>query len=171
MKAELLHGRFVDFSCTCIRHETACFALLTAGKIRIRMRGTEFARAARRHLCHRRGRGACGLGGGRPGWRQRTLYVDANHLRALVGDERARRAIHIAGPLIHDAKVAGLLHGVHRCSQIKGRSCCRDQAYIAFATELMQRHVRDMPTTAATRRSPWPCAPHASCSMRISTIA
>lgn len=40
--ADLLRGRFTNFSYDVHTHDTACFALLTHGAIRIRMRGGEF---------------------------------------------------------------------------------------------------------------------------------
>src|SRR5258708_39478731 len=44
--AELLRGRFADFSYDVHTHDKACFALLTRGAIRIRMRGGEFVARA-----------------------------------------------------------------------------------------------------------------------------
>jgi len=42
LQAELIRGRFIDYAYDVHTHETACFALLTEGQIRIRMRGNEF---------------------------------------------------------------------------------------------------------------------------------
>ena len=44
--AELLRGRFVDYSYDVHTHDKACFALITRGAIRIRMRATEFVARA-----------------------------------------------------------------------------------------------------------------------------
>lgn len=141
--AALLRGRFSDFSYDLHSHDTACFALLTAGAIRIRMRGGEFI--ARRGDLYAIDTDAAHAGGpvDAGGWKQRTLYVELDHLRALAGDERLVRAVTLGGPLIRDAALSALLYQVHRCSQVQGPALLREERYLAFAARLFQRHVRN----------------------------
>ncbi len=141
--AELLHGRFRDFSYDVHTHDTACFALLTWGGVRIRMRGAE-------HIARRGDLYAIAADqphAGTPldeqGWKLRTLYVELDHLRMLAGDERPTRGVSLNGPIIRDAALTAALYGVHRCSQRQGSPLLREQRYLAFAGRLFARHVRD----------------------------
>jgi hypothetical protein len=79
--AELLRGWFVDYAYDVHTHDKACFALLTRGAIRIKMRSGEMvARAGDLYAI-----GAEEPHAGWPvdddGWGLRTLYVDLRHLR------------------------------------------------------------------------------------------
>lgn len=140
---ELLRGSFSDFSYEVHTHDSACFALLTWGAIEIRMRGGAFI--ARRGDLYAIGADEAHAGGpvDSAGWKLRTLYVDLDYLRALAGDERVVRGVTLAGPLLRDAALGALLYGVHRCSQRQGPALLREQHYLAFASRLFQRHVRD----------------------------
>ena len=142
LQAELLRGRFVDFEYGVHTHETACFALLTRGAIRIRMRGQAFVARAGDLYAIDADEPHAGWPVDAQGWQQRTLYVDLQHLRRLAGDERAAASGALAAPLLHDRELADQLYAVHRCSQVGGPALLRDQAYVAFATRLMRRHVR-----------------------------
>lgn len=141
LKAELLHGRFVDFSYDVHTHETACFALLTSGRIRIRMRGTQFIARQGDLYAIDADEPHAGWAVDDEGWRLRTLYVDIAHLRSLVGSGRGE-AVGLAGPIIRDAGVASCLMALHRCSQERGPALVRDQAYLQFAAQLVSRHSR-----------------------------
>ena len=82
--ADLLRGRFAGFSYDAHTHDTACFALITEGAIRIRMRGGEFvARKGGLYAIN-----ADEIHAGWPvdpvGWSQRTIYVDLDVLRAKI---------------------------------------------------------------------------------------
>lgn len=143
--AELLRGRFADFSFDLHSHDRACFALLTWGAIRIRMRGGEFV--ARRGDLY--AIDADQPHAGSPiddqGWSQRTLYVDMAYLRSLIGDEqggfsRQDGAARLAGPIIRDAELSSMLYGVHRCSQERGPALYREERYLAFVSRLFERH-------------------------------
>ncbi|WP_158902204.1 AraC family transcriptional regulator [Burkholderia sp. L27(2015)] len=138
--AALLRGRFTNFSYDVHTHDTACFALLTWGSIRIKMRGSEFV--ARRGDLYAIDADEPHAGGpvDLHGWSQRTLYVDLNYLRALVGDERVSRSVTLAGPIIRDRALCSTLYGVHRCSQERGPALYREERYLAFAARLLQRH-------------------------------
>ncbi len=143
--AELLRGRFADFAYDVHTHDTACFALLTSGAIRIRTAGSEFI--ARRGDLY--AIGADEPHAGWPvdagGWTLRTVYVDLDILRALIGDERVSRSVMLAGPIIRDADLATMLYDVHRCSEIQGPALYREERYLAFAARLFERHARDAP--------------------------
>ncbi|WP_420998236.1 helix-turn-helix domain-containing protein [Cupriavidus sp. 30B13] len=140
--AELLRGSFADFSYDTHTHDTACFALLTHGAIRIRTRGTEFVARKGDLYAIAADEPHAGWPVDAQGWKLRTLYVDMDHLRALAGDERAHRAVTLAGPIIRDAELASMLYGVHWCSQQQGPALYREERYLAFASRLFARHAR-----------------------------
>src|SRR3546814_9510119 len=73
--AEMLRGKFADYSYDPHTHDAACFSLITRGAINIRVRGGEFvARAGDLFIIH-----ADEVHAGWPidgeGWALRTLYV------------------------------------------------------------------------------------------------
>lgn len=143
--AELLRGRFADFSYDVHTHERACFALLTWGAIRIRMRGGEFVARRGDLYAIDADEPHAGWPVDGQGWSQRTLYVDLAHLRALLGDDTGARftAARLAGPIIRDPALASALYGVHRCSQEDGPALYRGERYLEFAARLLQRHTRE----------------------------
>ncbi|CAN7335757.1 helix-turn-helix domain-containing protein [Duganella sp. LjRoot269] len=155
LKAELLRGRFVDFSYDVHTHETACFALLTHGAIRIRMRGSEFVARQGDLYAIDADEAHAGWPVDDGGWRQRTLYVDMLHLRRLAGEEHAAHARPLAGPIIRDAGLADALYTMHRCSQEQGPTLLRDQAYLNFAAGLTGRYLHHAvtPPDAGTERA------------------
>src|SRR5450830_187560 len=156
LQAELLRARFVDFSYDVHTHDTACFALLTRGAIRIRMRGTEFIAQAGDLYAIDADQPHAGWPVDSDGWQQRTLYVDLNYLRSLVRDENVVRNISVAGPLIRDKGLAELFYKMHNCSQCQTSDIAPDAAsalyceevYLKFAARLFDRHVRDAETPA-----------------------
>lgn len=142
LNAELLRGHFVDFSYDVHTHDTACFALITEGAIQIRMRGKKFVARQGDLYAIDADEAHAGWPIDARGWRQRTLYVDLDHLRGMAGSEHAARSFRIAGPIIRDAQLAQHLYAMHRCSQERGPALIRDGAYLEFASQLLQRHVR-----------------------------
>ncbi|HTD04279.1 AraC family transcriptional regulator [Undibacterium sp.] len=147
LKAELLCGRFVDFTYDVHTHETACFALLTEGAIRIRMRGNEFVVQKGDIYAIDADEPHAGWAVNEYGWHLRTLYVDLAHLSSLAGNEQRLHPFRLAGPVVRDAQLAQWLYSVHRCSQEQGSSLFRDEAYIKFASQLTLCHARN-PTTS-----------------------
>lgn len=147
LQAELLRARFVDFSYDVHTHDTACFALLTRGAIRIRMRGAEFIARAGDLYAIDADQPHAGWPVDSNGWQQRTLYVDLNYLRSLVRDEDVVRGISVAGPLIRDQTLAELFYEMHNCSQLQRSDAASalycEEVYLKFAARLLDRHVRD----------------------------
>jgi AraC-like DNA-binding protein len=137
--AELLLGRFTDFSYDVHTHDTACFALLTGGAIRIKMKGRDFVAqrgdlyAIAAHEPH------AGWPVDAHGWKQRTLYVDLDYLRALV-HEPGGTGVALGDPIIRDPALFSLLYGVHRCSELDGPAALREEHYLAFAARLFALH-------------------------------
>lgn len=140
--AELLRGRFCDFSYDVHTHETACFALLTEGAIRIRMRGSEFTARRGDLYAIDADQAHAGWPVDGAGWRQRTVYVDMRELRARAGDATHESAMCLDGPIIRDATLAGLLLAVHRDSERQGPLLVRETRYARFAARLVSRHAR-----------------------------
>lgn len=139
--AELLRGRFADYAYDVHTHETACFALITRGAIRIRMRGTEFTAQTGDLYAIDADEPHAGWPVDAAGWSLRTLYVDTGTLRALVAaDGRADRMPRLAGPVIRDPALAALLRGVHWCSEVGGPALKREARYLAFVRRLLARH-------------------------------
>lgn len=153
LQAELLRGQFVDFSYDVHTHETACFALLTAGQIRIRMRGTEFTARQGDLYAIDADQPHAGWAVDAEGWQLRTLYVDTGHLRSLVQDGR-RQPLRLSGPIIRDARTARLLHDLHRGSEEQAPRLLRDQACMAFASALLGHHMRDAQGPATVGAEP-----------------
>ena len=140
---ELLKGRFADFSYDVHTHDTACFALLTHGAIRIRMRGQEIIARKGDLYAIEADEPHAGSPLDEAGWKQRTLYVDSRFLRSLVGDERTRGSLDMRGPILRDAKLASMLYAVHYCSQTQGPRLQREELYLTFAARLIERHVEN----------------------------
>ncbi len=151
LDAELLRGRFADFSYDLHTHDTACLALITEGAIRIRMRGSEFV--ARQGDLYAIDADAphAGWPVDAGGWSQRTIYVDLAHLRALLTGERAAAGA-IQGPIIRDPALAALFLQVHRGSEQGSPQLVRDQGYFAFARSLFARHVGGRPAAVVVGR-------------------
>lgn len=140
--AELLKGRFRDFSYDVHTHDTACFALLTRGAIRIKMRGRIMTARKGDLYAIEADQPHAGSPIDEMGWALRTLYVDTGHLRSLAGDERRNRSVDIDGPIIRDPELASMLYAVHRSSQVQGPRLLREERYLALAARLLERHVR-----------------------------
>ena len=140
---ELLKGRFADFSYDVHTHDTACFALLTRGAIRIRMRGQDIVARKGDLYAIEADEPHAGFPIDEAGWTLRTLYVDSGHLRSKVGDEQRRGSLAMRGPILRDAKLASMLYAVHYCSEIQGPRLQREELYLAFAARLIERHVRN----------------------------
>ncbi len=152
LAAELLHGDFHDFSYDVHTHDTACFALITEGAIRIRMRGREFVAKAGDLYAIDADEPHAGWPVDRSGWRQRTVYVRTEHLRSLLADDGeggpAGRGAAIRGPIIGDARLNALFYRVHEGSELQGDALRREERYLRFVARLFERHVHD-PVPAA----------------------
>lgn len=148
--ADLLRGRFADFSYDVHTHDTACFALITEGAIRIRMRGGEFvARKGDLYAIN-----ADEIHAGWPvdtgGWSQRTIYVDLDVLRARVNDADVKGpSPSIRGPIIRDRALASAFTALHALSEIGGPRLARDERYLRFTKRLFDRHIIDAPDAHA----------------------
>lgn len=151
--AELLRARFSDYAYDVHTHDKACFALITRGAIRIRMRGGEFiARAGDLYAIDAEEPHAGWPVDGK-GWSLRTLYVDAGRLSAIVGEEAASVPA-LAGPIIRDRRLVSLYRGVHACSEAAGPALKRDERYAQFIARLLARHTRSpRPVVAAGREA------------------
>jgi AraC-like DNA-binding protein len=141
--AELLRGRFANYSYDVHTHDKACFALLTRGAIRIRMRGGEFVAQAGDLFAIDADEPHAGWPADDEGWSLRTLYVDLGQLQALLGgNDASGRIPALVGPIIRDPKLASLFHGVHYCSETSGPLLKREEHYLSFITRLFERHIR-----------------------------
>jgi AraC-like DNA-binding protein len=138
--AELLSGHFSDFAYDVHTHDTACFALLTRGAIRIKMRGQEFTARRGDLYAIEADEPHAGWATDDAGWNLRTLYVDTSYLRSVVSEDRTSRLLDLRGPIIRDPALAAMFYSVHRCSQIQGPSIYREEQYISFITRLLERH-------------------------------
>jgi len=141
--AELLRGRFRDYSYDVHTHDRACFALITRGAIRIRMRGTEFVARAGDLYAIDAEEPHAGSPVDDEGWSLRTLYVDVARLNALVGESKRVRSL--AGPIIRDRALTALFRHIHASSEAAGPSLDREEAYLAFVARLFERHTRSAP--------------------------
>jgi len=153
LQAEMLRGRFQDFSYDTHTHDTACFALITRGALRIRMRGMEIVARKGDLYAIEADEPHAGWPVDDQGWRQRTVYVATGHLRSLLG-ARGRYAGSLKGPIITDPVLTAMLYGIHRCSELRGDALKRDEQYLSFAARLFQRHVRRPAVPTQTAREP-----------------
>ncbi|HTH62434.1 MAG TPA: AraC family transcriptional regulator [Paraburkholderia sp.] len=152
--AELLRGQFHDFSYDVHTHETACFALITEGAIRIRMRGAEFVARQGDLYAIDADEPHAGWPVDDLGWRQRTVYVDTEHLRSRLRDGGAPRRGLLKGPIIGDPVLTSLFYGVHRCSEAGDEGLQRDEQYLSFAARLFERHVSGAAPRDVSGREP-----------------
>lgn len=176
--AELLRGEFHDFSYDVHTHETACFALITEGAIRIRMRGTEFVARRGDLYAIEADEPHAGWPVDEFGWRQRTVYVDTAHLRARLGDEGAPLRGQLNGPLISDPVLTALFLGVHCGSEAGSEALLRDEHYLSFAARLFERHMSGRQARADAGREPRAIAfakefldQHVDCNVHLDDIA
>ncbi len=149
--AELLRARFNDYAYDMHTHDKACFALITRGAIRIRMRGGEFVARAGDLYAIDAEEPHAGWPIDDEGWSLRTLYVDAGRLRAIAGEEAASPPA-LAGPMIRDRALISLYGGVHACSEAAGPALKRDERYAQFIARLLARHTRTPRRAAAAGR-------------------
>jgi len=144
LAADLLHGDFHDFSYDVHTHDTACFALITEGAIRIRMHGSEFVAKAGDLYAIDADAPHAGWPVDASGWRQRTVYVRTEHLRSLLADgAAAERGAAIRGPIIGDARLNALFCRVHRDSEVQADALRREERYLRFVARLFERHVHE----------------------------
>jgi AraC-like DNA-binding protein len=138
--ADLLKGRFSNFSYDVHTHDTACFSLVTRGAIRIKMRGQELTASNGDLYAIDADEPHAGWALDEAGWSLRTLYVDTAHLRSLLS-EHSGSVSKVKGPIIRDAGLSAAFFNLHRCSQIEGSKLRRQEQYIDFAATLFARYV------------------------------
>ena len=140
--AELLRGSFAGCAYDTHTHAQACFALITQGALRIRMRGSEFVARAGDLYAIDAEEPHAGWPIDEDGWRLRTLYVDIDRLRSItLGDEETGTPPPaLAGPIIRDLRLAALFQGVHASSEAAGPPLWREERYVAFIARLFARH-------------------------------
>jgi len=150
--AELLRGRFVDYSYDLHTHDTACFALVTRGAIRIRTRGRDFVARAGDLYAIDADEPHAGWPVDAAGWSLRTIHVDAERLKARVGGDGPR--VVLAGPILRDAVLVDAFEQVHRDSEVAGPTLPREERYLEFVSRLLARHTREPPHVAGVGREP-----------------
>ncbi len=144
--ADLLRARFDNFSYDLHTHATACFALITKGAIRIRMRGGETIARTGDLYAINPDEPHAGWPVDDGGWSQRTLYVDLGQLGSRLADAGSRPAtMSIRGPIIRDAALANSFSQLHVHSENNGPQLERDHLLLAFARHLFDRHVSAAP--------------------------
>jgi AraC-like DNA-binding protein len=143
--AELLRGRFSDYSYDVHSHDRACFALITRGAIRIRTRGTEFVARAGDLYAIDADEPHAGWPIDRDGWSLRTLYVGVGHLQSLIDADDAAAMPALAGPIIRDAHLTSLFVSIHASSETSGPPLARTEQYLSFVERLFARHTRSPP--------------------------
>jgi hypothetical protein len=129
--ADLLSGHFADFTYDGHIHDTACFALLARGAIRIKMRGQEFMARSGDLYAIEADEPHAGWPTDEHGWTLRALYVDTAYLRTLVSAHSTSRMLDLHGSIIRDPVLASMFHAIHRCSQTRGPSMYREERYVA----------------------------------------
>ncbi len=144
--ADLLRARFEKFSYDLHTHPTACFALITRGAIRIRMRGGETIARAGDLYAINPDEPHAGWPVDEHGWSQRTLYVDLGQLGSRLSDAGSSPAtMSIRGPIIRDAALAKSFSRLHVHSENNGSQLECDHLLLAFARRLFDRHVSCAP--------------------------
>ncbi|MFP8967445.1 helix-turn-helix domain-containing protein [Pokkaliibacter sp. CJK22405] len=147
LSSELLSGHFLDFSYDVHSHDTTCFALLTRGAIKIRVRGETFVvRAGEIYAAH-----ADEPHAGWPiderGWSQRTLYIDWQQLMNTLDEEQT--LAFLREPVIRDSHTCQQLFRLHLASEQAAQASAeartrlaQDELYLGFARQILLRHSR-----------------------------
>ncbi len=141
--AELLRGRFVDYAYDLHAHDTASFALVTEGSIRIRTRGREVVARAGDLYAIDAEEPHAGWPVDSSGFCLRTLHIEAEMLKAAIG--AGGPSVALAGPILRDRVLAGQFVEVHRRSEAGAPPLELEERYLAFVTRLLQRHTRSAP--------------------------
>jgi hypothetical protein len=132
--AELLRGSFADYAYDTHTHAQACFALITRGAIRIRMRGGEFVARVGDLYAIDAEEPHAGWPLDDAGWSLRTLYVDIARLWKIAhGDEESAAPLPtLAGPIVRDRHLTAMFHAVHASSEAAESPLRREERYTAF---------------------------------------
>jgi len=143
--AELLRGRFADYSYDVHTHDKACLALITRGAIRIRMRATEFVARAGDLYAIDAEEPHAGWPIDESGWSLRSLHVDIARLQAIIADEaRTTQIPSLAGPIIRDRYLNSILYKVHAGSEDAGPPLAREERLSPFVAWLFAHHTRSV---------------------------
>jgi len=155
LDAELLRARFGGFSYEQHTHDTACLALITAGAIRIRMKGAELIARAGDLYAIDPDEPHAGWPVDEEGWSQRTIYADLAALGERLAEDGGGAGVPaLRGPIIRDGALASAFMAAHRKCETGGSRLARDERYLDFAQRLFARHVRkrlDLPARRETR--------------------
>lgn len=159
--AELLRGSFTDFAYDPHTHDTACITLLTRGQIRIRMHGREHGWRQGDMFAAAPGEVHEGWPIDKVGWSLRTLYVDLTQLAQLTDAPvsarmAARGALALSGPWLRDPELAARFLAAHRASESMASTSplARQEAFLDFASHLLQRYARPVSLDEAMRLEP-----------------
>ncbi|WP_394830293.1 AraC family transcriptional regulator [Pendulispora rubella] len=150
--AELLRGSFVDYTFDVHSHGTACFALVTKGAIRIRTQGHDLVARAGDLYAIDAEKPHAGWPVDPGGWSLRTIHVDTERLKAMIGGEGPR--VSLAGPILRDAMLVKWFTEIHRQSEMEGPPLEREERYLEFIARLLARHTRAPPRIAPPRHEP-----------------
>jgi AraC-like DNA-binding protein len=161
--AEWLRGSFTDFAYDPHTHDTACITLLTRGQIRIRMHGREHVWRQGDMFAAAPGEVHEGWPIDKVGWSLRTLYVDLDQIATLTNPQSplragagARGSLSLSGPWIRDPELAARFLAAHRASESMSQIAplARQEAFLDFATHLLQRYARPVSIEEAVRPEP-----------------
>jgi len=142
--ADLLRARFENFAYDLHTHDTACFALITGGAIRIRMRGSEFVAGPGDLYAIDADEAHAGWAEAPTGWSQRTIYIGLERLLSSLGEGYGAPAA-INGPVIRDETMSSLFFELHRHVERSRSRLHRDELVLAFAERLATRHMQSAP--------------------------
>jgi AraC-like DNA-binding protein len=148
LRAEcLLHAEFEHWDCDVHAHDTACFALLTAGQNSLQIQDETFYMqpgeicAIDANVPHAGGPRIGNGSSSADACSVRVLFVDLNDIGVLLGDERRHLSL-TGSPIVRDATLCASLYDFHVSSGGTGNPLYRDERYLAFAARLFELHIR-----------------------------
>jgi AraC-like DNA-binding protein len=157
--AEFLRGSFTDFAYAPHTHDVACITLLTRGQIRIRMHGREHVWRQGDMFAAAPGEVHEGWPIDKAGWSLRTLYLDLGQVQELMdAPATACRTLSLSGPWLRDPDLAARFLAAHRASESASLAnvspLARQEAFLDFATHLLQRYARPVSLDKRLRHEP-----------------
>lgn len=142
LEAQFVHGTSHKRDYDVHTHDTACFALVTAGQSTMQIRNETFCiqpgemGAIDAQVPHAGGSSMSG-----ETCSVRLLFINLNDIGLSLGVERQR--VTLAGsPVVRDAELGASFYDFHVSSQAAGGALYRDERYMAFAARLFERHTR-----------------------------